>query len=360
MTQAVIRGLDNARPISTQRWYHSGAKGETGRWTDDAFDEFKSTIDAEIEDIKEAWRSGKYKKVVFPTGIDGFFGSKISNITQQRTPKIHAYLTQALVNLESYINGTLADSKQEAEQSGAKTYKPVTSFDLQTAELYSGAADGSDKEWGSVARSLGIKVKDYTGDDYRALSEQWRSIIEEEYKNARAFLGKPVIPIKDINNNNDPGVLTRRDMMQADKADTILAIVERIVKPGDTEKYSGKEYPNNTGHDNVQGGTANAVARGIIRGIPVYVFDQSDNQWKIWDNNTKSFIIASEQPKLTQHAAVIGTRQINEAGKKAIKSIFEQNGVVVSGKNVKYNTIDDTNISILDQLGKDLRENQCK
>jgi hypothetical protein len=88
----VIRGLDNARPISTQRWYHEGAKGETGRWTDDAFEEFKATIDAEIEDIKEAWRSGKYKRVVFPNGIDGFFNGKISNINPQRVPLISQYL----------------------------------------------------------------------------------------------------------------------------------------------------------------------------------------------------------------------------------------------------------------------------
>jgi hypothetical protein len=103
-------------------------------------------------------------------------------------------------------------------------------------------------------------------------------------------------------------------MMQADSADAIFAIAERIVKPGDVEFSGGKEYPNNTRHDNVQGGTANAVARGIIRGIPVYVFDQSDNQWKVWNSNTNSFINTIE-PKLTPKAATIGTRGINDSGK---------------------------------------------
>ena len=49
VTSAVIRGLDNARPISTQRWYHSGAKGIYGRWTDNDIDEFKNTIRDELK-----------------------------------------------------------------------------------------------------------------------------------------------------------------------------------------------------------------------------------------------------------------------------------------------------------------------
>lgn len=201
-------------------------------------------------------------------------------------------------------------------------------------EFYSGAAPGSDSFWREEAKSIGLKVKDYTGSDYRALSQEQRNIVEEEYKNARAFLGKPVLPIKNINSDYDPGVLTRRDMMQADSADAIFAIAERVVKPGDVEFSNGKKYPNNTGHDNVQGGTANAVARGIIRGIPVYVFDQSDNQWKVWNSNTKSFINTIE-PKLTPKAATIGTRGINDSGKQAIKSILNNTFVKPLESNTK-------------------------
>ena len=63
VTTAILRGLDNARPISTQRWYHEGAKGETGRWTDADFEEFKQVIDDEFEAIEEAWNSGKYNLI---------------------------------------------------------------------------------------------------------------------------------------------------------------------------------------------------------------------------------------------------------------------------------------------------------
>ena len=119
-TSAVIRGLDNAMPISTQRYYHPGAIGEQGRWTDDAFDEFKSIIDDEIKEIKKEWATGKYKYVVYPQ----FFDTKISNISEERTPKIHQYLTQAIIDLELFINTGTDSSKKEAEENGSKTYKP--------------------------------------------------------------------------------------------------------------------------------------------------------------------------------------------------------------------------------------------
>ena len=43
-TQAVVRGLPNAMPISTQHWFHKGAKGKTGRWTDDYIEELLKMI----------------------------------------------------------------------------------------------------------------------------------------------------------------------------------------------------------------------------------------------------------------------------------------------------------------------------
>ena len=211
-----------------------------------------------------------------------------------------------------------------------------------SAEFYSGAAIGSDTEWGTQARRLGIKVKDYTTSDYRTLSPEKKNEVEEEYDAARRFLGKPSIRIYNVNNPNDGGVLTRRDMLQADSADAIFAIAERIVKPGEEEISNGKSYTNNTSHDNVQGGTANAVARGIIRGIPVFVFDQSENTWKVWNYKSNSFVKCSE-PKLTAHAATIGTRKINSSGKNAISSILRKS---LDGRIENTITFENNNINI--------------
>lgn len=95
MTQAVLRGLDNAMPISTQRWYHEGAKGVSGRWTDADFEEFKKVIDSEIDDIVKEWKSGRYKRIVIGSA-DGFFNTNISNISMERTPRLYQYLKAKL------------------------------------------------------------------------------------------------------------------------------------------------------------------------------------------------------------------------------------------------------------------------
>lgn len=109
VTSAVVRGLDNARPISTQRWYHDGAKGESGRWNDSDFEEFKKVIDAEIQDIIQEWNTGKYEYIYFPLGsnngkyFNGIFNGKISQITEQRTPKLFNYLVQKMHELNDYL-----------------------------------------------------------------------------------------------------------------------------------------------------------------------------------------------------------------------------------------------------------------
>ena len=160
-TSAVIRGLENAAPISTQRWYHDGAKGETGRWTDEAFDEFKAVIDDEIEQIKSMWRSGKYNKVVYPD----LFNSKISNITRERTPQIFEYLTTKIADLEDFINKGVESSRQEAEKTGAKTYKPGEQNNTTIDELYENniVLESADGVYVPLAKGVRYKFPDSLG-----------------------------------------------------------------------------------------------------------------------------------------------------------------------------------------------------
>lgn len=95
MTAAVVRGLANSRPISTQRWYHQGAKGTMGRWTDADVNEFKTIIREELQEIVNEFNSGKYSTIMFPDG-DGLFNTRISNITKQRTPQLYQALGELL------------------------------------------------------------------------------------------------------------------------------------------------------------------------------------------------------------------------------------------------------------------------
>lgn len=191
----------------------------------------------------------------------------------------HAHILQKLIN-EKSLN---LSNKEEK---------------FSTFEFYSGAAIGADTEWEKAAKSVGIKVKNYTIHDWNSLSDTWKSILDSEYREVVNLLGRRVLDAESYS-----GKLVRRDMMQADKADAVFAV----------GKIASNGY--------VDGGTGYATTRGILRGIPVYVFDQTDKQWKVWDTKTNKFSITSE-PILTPHAAVIGTRQLEESGKEAIKNII--------------------------------------
>ena len=103
-TTAQIRGLENAAPISTMRYFyraHQGMSVEQARWKDSDIEEFKKVIDSEIEDIKKLWDSGKFTKIVSPAG-DGFFNSRIAKITKQSD--IGKYLQSKLKELYDYVN----------------------------------------------------------------------------------------------------------------------------------------------------------------------------------------------------------------------------------------------------------------
>lgn len=119
VTQAAIRGLDNAMPLSTQRWFHGEYKREKGRWTDKDFDEFKKVIDQEIQDIMDKWDTGNYERLAIG-GTDGFFNSGISNITITRTPKLYQYLKQKVQELYKHVDANAMQNTTSTKSVPAK------------------------------------------------------------------------------------------------------------------------------------------------------------------------------------------------------------------------------------------------
>ena len=83
------------------KWFYRnhGVSVNEARWTDNDFEEFKSVIDDEFATIQEAISTKGYQKVVIPSG-DGFFNSKIANITIERTPMLYRYLAKKLQELK--------------------------------------------------------------------------------------------------------------------------------------------------------------------------------------------------------------------------------------------------------------------
>ena len=124
VTQAVIRGLDNARPISTQKHYDRSKSVEENRWNDEDFEEFKKIIDDEFNDILEAWKSGEYDRIVLPN-----FNGKISQLNKERTPKLWGYLQNKIKEL----TGVKEDSQAKINrfESDLGNYNIATSEDLE-------------------------------------------------------------------------------------------------------------------------------------------------------------------------------------------------------------------------------------
>lgn len=204
-------------------------------------------------------------------------------------------------DVSSQDNTTQNDNSDQSQSStpvdtNKQSSTNKTTVNPETALFYSGGAVGSDTEWMNVAQKYGFDMIHYTVDDYDKLSSDDKESIEKQYKEVVERLQR-----KQLSADSYSGKLVRRDMLQANSADSILAI-GRLGKNG-----------------HIGGGTAYATERGIIRGIPVYLFDQDDNHWKTYDGEK---FINCEQPNLTRHAALIGTRQITDTGKRAIQNVF--------------------------------------
>lgn len=124
-TSAVIRGLPNAAPISTMKWFYRehGVSVEQARWTDSDLEEFKEVIDDEIEQIKQLWDSGNFDSIELPQ--NGIFGKSIksdkdrsiSRLTATRTPKLYQYLNKKLQELSEYVQDTKKANEYENESS---------------------------------------------------------------------------------------------------------------------------------------------------------------------------------------------------------------------------------------------------
>lgn len=120
-TAAVIRGIDNAMPVSTQHWYDptTGRTRDAGRWNDSDIEDFKKVIDAEFQAIKDEWDTGKYRKIYLPS--TGLSNGKISQITEARTPVLFKYLYDKTADLAKYVSTEHKDTHNVSYEQAQKT-----------------------------------------------------------------------------------------------------------------------------------------------------------------------------------------------------------------------------------------------
>ena len=108
VTQAVIRGLNNAFPITTM------VDDKRTQWSDDRFDEYKEIIDEEIAIIKQNLPG--FKGIKFSAEMP-FGKGQISNM-QSTAPKIFEYMNQKLaeIGIDNTVSGPVAVNQQSAEK----------------------------------------------------------------------------------------------------------------------------------------------------------------------------------------------------------------------------------------------------
>lgn len=302
-TAAIIRGMDNAMPVSTQHWYDptTGRTRDAGRWNDSDIEEFKKVIDAEFQAIKDEWDTGKYRKIYLPS--TGLSNGKISQITEARTPVLFKYLYDKTADLAKYVSiehkNTHNVSYEQAQKiiSFSNTMQQKQQNNPQDYTMNSGGAYGGDTYWDVIGRQFGLtNINHFRPADNQRLSKTLRdrnvkpfSITHEQSNYARE-------QIKQLTGRELPydigGELLARDFYQVDKSDGVFAIANI------TSSYKA-----------VQGGTNIAVQVGIKQGKPVHVYDLNTENWYQYNQSTGRFEV-EDTPVLTKSFAGVGTRNI--------------------------------------------------
>lgn len=302
-TAAIIRGMDNAMPVSTQHWYDpsTGRTRDSGRWNDSDIDDFKKIIDAEFQAIKDEWDTGKYRKIYLPS--TGLSNGKISQITEARTPVLFKYLYDKTVDLAKYVSTEHKDthnvSYEQAQKiiSFSNTMQQKQQNNPQDYTMNSGGAYGGDTYWDVIGRQFGLtNINHFRPADNQMLSKTLRdrnvkpfSITHEQSNYARE-------QIKQLTGIELPynvgGELLARNFYQVDKSDGVFAIANI------TSSYKA-----------VQGGTNMAVQVGIKQGKPVHVYDLNTERWYQYNQSTGRFEV-EDTPVLTKSFAGVGTRNI--------------------------------------------------
>lgn len=229
-----------------------------------------------------------------------------------------------------YENVDLSTGTQMVDPNAPKVEQPVEpSNNVGTTELstftnHSGGAAGSDTQWDVIGKDFGmVNNKHYftgvkgPGNAPLGNVDITNNPIAVQGASKVAQAAKQMWGYK-YNTMKDQRLI--RNWAQVANSDAVFAI-GTLGKEGDIWKGDEKSTePRKLLKFAVQGGTGYAVEMAIQAGKPVYVFDQIRNQWYQNINNEWS---KTEVPVLTKNFAGIGTREINEAGKQAIKDVYE-------------------------------------
>jgi len=170
-------------------------------------------------------------------------------------------------------------------------------------QLFSGGAVGSDHYFEIIGKEFGLtEFNHYWYKKKNPFSKQEDEISEEDYQEG-------ILKIHEVNK-----ILKRKN---------IEKYMHLLARNWCQVKYSDAVYAISVMKSKTEfsGGTMWAIQMGILTNKPVYVFDQEKEKWYFWNNDKFEYCVT---PKLSLYFAGIGTREINDAGIKAIRNVYEK------------------------------------
>lgn len=238
-----------------------------------------------------------------------------------------------LVNIDG-VDRSLIDLKHTPETDTTDEYWTVSVREQPSTNpagfrIHSGGAHGSDHYWGAIGEKYGIPSNHYYFGQKTPFGN--KEISQQDYDEGKYEVAKAAAYNYGYKYPTMKNALLIRDWAQVKYADAVFAI-GNLVRPGEKLFPKLKNDTRVATNAAVTGGTGYAVAMAILHNKPVYVFDQTREKWY---KNINGQWSESEVPILTPNFAGIGTREINDAGRKAIEDTFKNTFKNYSGTSEK-------------------------
>ena len=172
--------------------------------------------------------------------------------------------------------------------------------------LYSGGTGGAEAEFGSQAESLGIQEINYSF---------------EGHKNARSRglheLSREELMQGDVSLHYVSRLLNRNYTQKGETFRKVLQVLFHIVNNSREVFVIGEIQDDQT----VKGGTGWGAEFAKICNKRLHTFDQKKDDWFLWEDNQW---VTVAQPAITEtHFAGLGTRYLQDNGKKAIADLYK-------------------------------------
>lgn len=177
--------------------------------------------------------------------------------------------------------------------------------DMSTVTLYSGGHRGTEAEFGKNAQRWGIAEVNFSFEGHQMERDHNVQMLDEEE------LKKGDISMEIVSRRMS------RTYARAEKIRRVIQLLFHIVNKGYHVLAVGWIQPDNT----VKGGTGWGVELGKLFNRPINVFDQEKNAWFAWVDNRW----VPQTPTIDSDSfSATGTRNLTEAGTKAIAELFQR------------------------------------